>query len=61
LPPRRRGVAFAVMPRRALPDITDIDPVELELEALAVLEERLGRDARRLMQGERLSREGGRA
>jgi hypothetical protein len=49
------------MPRRALPDITDIDPVELELEALAVLEERLGRDARRLMQGERLSREGGRA
>jgi hypothetical protein len=42
------------MPRKPLPDITDIDPAELQLAILIALEERLGPQAREHMRKRRL-------
>jgi hypothetical protein len=35
--------------RNPLPDLSDVDPIELQLALLAVLEERLGPQTRNLM------------
>jgi hypothetical protein len=57
LPSAAAGIAFAFMPRRnPPPDISDIDPVELQLETLAVLEERLGPGCRRIIDDEHFSK-----
>jgi hypothetical protein len=53
LPSAAAGVACAfIMPRgvrNPLPDLSDVDPIELQLALLAVLEERLGPQTRNLM------------